>query len=127
MKIIVFGGAGFIGSYVADALSHAGHKVTVFDRQKSEYLKPNQKEIIGDITDEVAVEKAVKGHDVVYNFAAIADINLAKDDPVNVAKVNILGNTYVLDAARKAKVKRFVYASSVSVYSRFGAFIVKVN
>jgi UDP-glucose 4-epimerase len=122
MKIIVFGGSGYLGSYVADALSHAGHKVIIFDLYKSKYLKPSQKEIIGDITDQAAVEAAVKGCDVVYNFAAVADINLAKDDPINVTKVNILGNTYVLEAARKAKVKRFVYASSVYVYSRFGAF-----
>lgn len=122
MKIIVFGGAGFLGSYVADALTHAGHKVTIFSCQKSDYLKPNQKEIIGDITDQAAVEAAVKGHDVVYNFAAVADINIAKDDPIGVCKVNILGNTYALEAARKAGVKRFIYASSVYVYSRFGAF-----
>lgn len=122
MKIIVFGGAGFLGGYVADTLSHAGHKVTVFDNRKSEYLKPSQKEIIGDITDQAAVEAAVKGMDVVYNFSAIADINIAKDDPVNVTKVNILGNTYALEAARKAGVKRFVYVSSVYVYSKFGVF-----
>ena len=122
MKIIVFGGAGFLGSYVADALTDSGHDVTIFTRNKSEYLKSNQKEIIGDITDEQAVEDAVKGMDVVYNFAALADINLAKDRPVEVVKTNILGNTYALEASRKAGVKRFVYASSVYVYSRFGVF-----
>jgi UDP-glucose 4-epimerase len=122
MKIIVLGGAGFLGSYVADSLTHVGHKVTVFDIVQSQYLKPDQKMIIGDITDQRAVEAAVKGHDVVYNFSAIADINVAKDDPVKVTQVNVLGNTYALEAARKAGVKRFVYASSVYVYSRFGAF-----
>ncbi len=122
MKIIVFGGSGFLGSYVADVLTEAGHKVFIFDCRKSEYLKPGQKMIVGDITDQKAVEAAVKGCDVVYNFAAVADINLAKDDPINVTKINILGNTYILEAARRAKVKRFIYASSVYVYSRFGSF-----
>lgn len=122
MKIIVFGGAGFLGSYVADALTEAGHQVKIFSRHQSEYLQPGQEMIIGDITDQEAVEEAVKGCDIVYNFAAVADINVAKDKPVEVVKVNILGNTYILEAARKAGVKRFIYASSVYAYSRFGSF-----
>ncbi|MDO8589671.1 MAG: NAD(P)-dependent oxidoreductase [bacterium] len=122
MKIIVFGGGGFLGSYVADALTEAGHDVVIFGRTKSEYLKPGQQMIVGDITDQKAVEKAVKGYDIVYNFAAVADIDVAKNNPIDVVKVNILGNTYALEAARKAGAKRFVYASSVYAYSRFGAF-----
>ena len=122
MKIIVFGGAGFLGSYVADILDAAGHTVRIFNRSKSEYLKHGQEMILGDITDQAAVESAVRGCDVVYNFAAVADIDVAKNKPVEVVKVNILGNTYVLEAARKAGVKRFIYASSVYAYSQFGAF-----
>ena len=122
MKVIVFGGSGFLGSYVADALTEAGHDVTIFDCCESKYLKDGQKIIIGDITDQKAVENAVQGCDVIYNFAAIADIDIAKRKPIDVVKVNILGNTYILEAARKAGVKRFVFASSVYVYSRIGAF-----
>jgi UDP-glucose 4-epimerase len=122
MKIIIFGGSGFLGSHVADALTEVGHSVLIFDRCKSKYLKPNQEMIEGDITDQIAVEGAVKGCDIVYNFAAIADIDIAKIKPIDVVKVNILGNTYILEAARKAGVKRFIYASSVYVYSQFGAF-----
>lgn len=122
MKIIVFGGTGFLGSYVADALTEAGHKISVFGRSESKYLKSGQKMIIGDVTDQVAVEAAVKGCDVVYNFSAVADIDVAKNKPIDVVKVNILGNTHILEASRKAKVKRFIYASSVYVYSQFGAF-----
>lgn len=122
MKIAVFGGAGFLGSYVAELLTEAGHKVLIFDNHESEYLKPGQEMIVGDLTDQEAVERAVRGCDVVYNFAAIADLNVAKDQPVEVVKVNILGNTYILEAARKAGVKRFIFASSVYANSRFGAF-----
>lgn len=122
MKIIVFGGAGFLGSYVADALTEAGHSVLIFDLHTSPYLKPGQEMIEGDITDQGAVEAAVAGCDVVYNFAAVADIDVAKDRPIDVVRVNILGNTYVLEAARKAGVTRFIYASSVYAYSQFGAF-----
>lgn len=122
MKIIVFGGAGFLGSYVADALTEAGHEVLIFSRSKSQYLKSGQKMIQGDVTDQKAVEKAVEGCEVVYNFSAVADIDVAKNKPIDVVKVNILGNTHILEASRKAKVKRFVYASSVYAYSQFGAF-----
>lgn len=122
MKIIIFGGTGFLGSYVADALTETGHDVRIFGRSKSQYLKSGQKMIQGDIINQEAVEKAVEGCDVVYNFSAVADLDVAKSRPVDVVKVNILGNTYILEASRKAKVKRFVYASSVYVYSQFGAF-----
>ncbi len=122
MRIIVFGGSGFLGSHVAEALTEAGHSVVIFDCCQSEYLKPGQEMIMGDITDQALVEESVKGCDVVYNFSAVADIDVAKEDPITVVKVNILGNTYILEASRKAGVKRFVYASSVYVYSRFGAF-----
>lgn len=122
MKVVVFGGAGFLGSYVAELLTEAGHKVRIFDNRESEYLKPGQEMIVGDITDQKAVEEAVRGSDIVYNFAAIADLDVAKNKPIEVVKVNILGNTYILEAARKARVKRFVFASSVYANSRFGAF-----
>lgn len=122
MKIIVFGGSGFLGSYVAEALTEAGHTVRVFDCCPSKYLKPGQEMIVGDVTDQAKVEESVVGCDVVYNFSAVADIDVAKENPIDVVKVNILGNTFILEAARKAKVQRFVYASSVYVYSQFGAF-----
>ncbi len=122
MKIIVFGGSGFLGSYVADMLTEAGHEVVIFDCQPSDYLKNGQTMIIGDITDQAAVEEATRGRDIVYNFSAVADIDVAKDKPLEVVKVNILGNTCALEASRKAGVKRFVYASSVYVYSQYGSF-----
>lgn len=122
MKIIVFGGAGFLGSHVADALSEKGHKVTVFDLINSPYIREGQEMIVGDITDLDAVEKAVASKDVVYNFAGIADIDTAKLKPVEVVRNNILGNTIVLEASRKAKVKRFVFASTLYVYSKSGSF-----
>lgn len=122
MKVIVFGGAGFLGSYVADILTEVGHHVVIFDCRQSDYLKPGQEMVLGDVTDQSAVEAVVKDSDIVYNFSAIADIDVAKNKPLDVVKVNILGNTCVLEAARKAGVKRFVYASSVYAYSQFGSF-----
>lgn len=122
MKTIVFGGSGFLGSHVADALTEAGHEVVVFDLQPSPYLREGQKMCVGDILDEAIVEDAVRGCDVVYNFAGIADIDEAHSRPLDTVRVNILGNTVILEACRKNQVKRFVFASSVYVYSQSGSF-----
>jgi len=122
LNIIVFGGGGFVGSHVADVLSEKGHNVNIYDIRPSKYLRPSQKMIIGDILDEKTVRESVKGMDVVYNFAGIADIGEAANKPVETVKYNILGNTIVLDAAKEADVKRFVYASTIYVYSESGSF-----
>ena len=122
MRVAVFGGAGFLGSHVADALSNAGHTVTVFDVAPSPYLRPDQQGLVGDILDPDQVAAAVKGCDVVYNFAGIADIEEANSRPLDTVRINILGNTILLEAAWREKVKRFVFASSLYVYSDAGAF-----
>ena len=122
MKVIVFGGSGFLGSHVADAITEAGHNVKVYDITKSEYLKPTQQMIVGDILDEQRIRDAMIGCDVVYNFAGIADIDEALTKPIETVKYNILGNTILLEAAREEKVKRFVFASTVYVYSNSGSF-----
>jgi UDP-glucose 4-epimerase len=122
MKIIVFGGSGFLGSHVADALTNAGHNVWIFDRRRSPYLNEKQEMIVGDILDEKAVREAVKNCDAVYNFAAVADLDEAKERPLDTVKINILGNTIILDASREHKIKRVVFASSLYVYSDVGSF-----
>jgi UDP-glucose 4-epimerase len=121
-RVVVAGGAGFLGSFVADALSDAGHDVVVFDRLASPYLRPEQHGIVGDILDERLVESAVAGADVVYNYAGIGDISVAASRPVDTVRVNVLGNTILLDAARRAGVRRFVFASTLYVYSEMGSF-----
>ncbi|MCG6152957.1 NAD-dependent epimerase/dehydratase family protein [Leptospira bandrabouensis] len=122
MKVLVFGGSGFLGSHVADALSDAGHEVTIFDLVKSTWLRSDQKFVSGDLLDEKIVSEIVSGFDVVYNFAALADLNQALDKPVDTIRINVLGNTYILEACKKHNVKRFIYASTVYVYSREGGF-----
>ena len=122
MKAIVFGGSGFLGSHTADALSEAGHKVIIFDIKPSPYLRKDQHSIVGDILDEDQVDEAVKGCDVVYNFAGISEIDEAKNRPLDTVRFNILGNSIVLEAARKYNVQRFLFASSVYVYSQAGSF-----
>ncbi len=122
MKAVVFGGAGFLGSHVADALSDAGYAVTVFDVAPSRYLRPDQEEVVGDILNPDQVSGAVKGCDVLYNFAGIADLEEAHASPLDTVRTNILGNTVLLEAAWKEKVKRFIFASTLYVYSDAGTF-----
>jgi UDP-glucose 4-epimerase len=122
MNVLVFGGSGFLGSHVADVLSEEGHKVTIYDLRPSPYLRKDQKMIVGDILDETKVFSSVKGQDIVYNFAGIADIDDAMEQPLESVRINVLGNTIILEACRKSKVKRFVFASSLYVYSRSGSF-----
>lgn len=117
-KVIVFGGAGFIGSHVADVLTDRGYQVVVFDAKKSPYLKEGQISIVGDITDEKAVEEAMKGCQIVYNFAGIADLAEADKSPVTAVHSNIFGNTILLEVARKNNIERFVFASTLYVYSK---------
>ncbi|MCE7915775.1 MAG: NAD(P)-dependent oxidoreductase [Nitrosomonas sp. PRO4] len=121
-KVIVFGASGFLGSHVADALSAAGYRVRLFDRSPSPYLKKNQEMFVGDIMNLDQVIEAAKDASIVYNFAAIADIDEAHDKPIPTATINVLGNMHALEAARIAGARRFVFASSVYVYSESGSF-----
>ncbi|MFH1423800.1 MAG: HAD-IA family hydrolase [Candidatus Nealsonbacteria bacterium] len=121
-KAIVFGGAGFLGSHVADALTDRGYAVVIFDLKKSPYLKEGQVSITGDINDPKSVGEAMEGCQIVYNFAAVADIKKAKDDPLDTVKTNILGNAVLLEAAKAHHIERFIFASTLYVYSKAGSF-----
>ncbi len=122
MKITVFGGSGFLGSHVSDKLTEANHEVTIFDLKQSPWLRKDQKMVVGDILEQDEVEQAVSDADVVFNFAGIADIGEANEQPINTVRYNILGNAYILEACRLKGVKRYVFASSVYVYSDSGGF-----
>lgn len=78
--------------------------------------------IVGDITDAEAVEEAISGCEVVYNFAALADLDQALERPLDTVRINVLGNVNALEAARKTGAKRFLFASSVYVFSQTGGF-----
>lgn len=122
MKACVFGGSGFLGSHVADVLTERGYEVIIFDTQPSQYLRGGQEMIVGNILDKETVSATVEGCDVVYNFAGVADIDESKYKPVKTVEINVLGNTIILDACRTHDVKRFVFASSIYVYSASGSF-----
>jgi UDP-glucose 4-epimerase len=121
-KVIVFGGSGFVGSHIADALSEAGYQVAIYDLKPSPYLLDGQKMIVGDILDREQVSKAIEGYDYVYNFAGFADLDDATTKPLDTAQQNIIGNLHIMDAALKAHIQRFIYASTIYVYSEKGGF-----
>ncbi|WP_276359560.1 NAD(P)-dependent oxidoreductase [Daejeonella sp. H1SJ63] len=121
-KVVVFGGSGFLGGHVADMLTDAGYRVIIFDTIKSGYLRDSQEMVIGDILNRDLLREVIKDAKYIYHFAAIADIKEAQDNPVKAVEVNILSTTYILDACREFKVERFIYGSTIYVYSEHGSF-----
>jgi UDP-glucose 4-epimerase len=118
----VFGGSGFIGSHVCDKLTEEGYDVIIYDCIESSWIKNGQTMFVGDILDESLVRKSIEDSDIVYNFAGIADIEEAQNRPMDTIKYNILGNSIVIEACIEKKIKRYVYASSLYVYSKSGGF-----
>ena len=102
MKIVFFGGSGFLGSHVCDKLSDAGHDVTIVDLRPSPYLRPDQKMVTGSLLDEDLVNTVVSGADAVFDFAGLADIGESNQKPVETARINVLGNVILLEACRKS-------------------------
>lgn len=121
-RVLVCGGSGFLGSHVCDALSEAGYRVRIFDLVSSPYRRSDQEMVVGDLMDLPAITHAAEGCNYVYNFAGIADIDDARNRPVDTVTLNVLGNVHALEAARVVKAERFIFASSVYVYSESGSF-----
>lgn len=123
-KIIVTGGAGFIGSHIAASLVQAGAKVTVYDNLstgKLEYLEGVMREIkfiTGDIMDFKKLRQACKSQDIISHQAAQLEIFRAMDDPEFDLRVNTIGTLNVLKLAREYKIEKVINASSVSVYGQ---------
>jgi UDP-glucose 4-epimerase len=122
MKVLVTGGSGFIGSHIADALSDAGHNVVLFDTKNSPWLRGDQSMILGSVLDAAAVSRAAAGCEVIYHLAALADINEALNRPRETVETNILGTLNLLEGVRTQKTRRFIFASSIYVYSNQGSF-----
>jgi UDP-glucose 4-epimerase len=122
MKAVVFGGSGFLGSHVADALTESGYEVIIFDRKSSAYMNKKQTMVVGDICDSAQVEEVMNGADYVFDFAGIADLDDASTRPLDTIELNIKGTCILIEACLTKGVKRFIYASSFYVHSEKGGF-----
>ena len=118
---LVTGGAGFIGSHLAEELLKRGHRVRVADslitgkRKNLDVVKPTEF-LEGDLADAAFAEKACAGMDYVLHQAAIPSVPRSVDDPITSNRANITATLNVLVGARKAGVQRLVYAGSSSAY-----------
>ena len=121
-RLLVTGGAGFLGSHLVDALVERGHTVTVLDHKPSKWLPRAVKLVQADLADRAALAAAVEGTDAVYHLAGLADLNAAKTRPLETVHANIVGTVNLLEAMRAHGVSRFLFASTAYVYSREGGF-----
>lgn len=121
-KVLVTGGAGFIGSNLADELIRQGARVNIIDnfttgfRENLEEIKGDFEFIEGDINDDAAVARAIEGVEVVFHEAALPSVPRSVEDPLETHRVCVNGTVNMLIKSRDAGVKRFVYAASSSAY-----------
>ena len=122
-KIVVTGGAGYIGSYLVKKLLNSGHKVKSVDnlsRGNYQLLQDLQCEnlrlVVGDVRDLISMGEAFKGADAVAHLAAISSLEDCRENPEEAISVNIFGTQQVLEAAVREKIEKVVFCSSASVY-----------
>ena len=124
LKILITGGAGFIGSHIADSLNAAGHDIVIYDNFSTGLMEnieeinaKNIKLINGDILDFNKLVKAMKGVDIVSHHAAQLEIFVGIDEPEKDLSINTVGTLNVLNAA-KNNVKKVINASSACIYGQ---------
>jgi UDP-glucose 4-epimerase len=120
MRVLVTGGSGFIGSHVVDRLIAHGHEPVIYDLRPSPWHRDPARPVetvLGSITDREALERALHSCDAVAHLAAVADVNDVHASPEEAERVNARGTVAVLEACRRAGVKRIIYASTIWVYS----------
>ncbi len=121
MKVLVTGGAGFIGSNLVKHLLQHGLQVTVLDNMSTGYRInlapfPEVRLIEGDVRDGEAVAKSMKGAEVVFHLAASVGNKRSIDRPVEDAEINVIGTLRVLEAARNAGVRKMIFSSSAGIF-----------
>lgn len=121
-KVLVTGGAGFIGSNLADELIRQGARVSIIDdlstgsRENLDEIRGSFDFVEGDINDDIAVNKAMKDAEIVFHEAALPSVPRSVEDPVHTHRVCVDGTFNLLVKARENGVRRFIYAASSSAY-----------
>ncbi len=118
MRVLLTGGAGFIGSHTSRSLLAAGHEVTVVDNLfngRKELVPEGARFIEGDIADE-RLPQWLEGHDAVIHMAAFVPVPLSINNPIGYAENNVVNTVRLLEAMRTAGVNRIVFSSSATVY-----------
>ena len=119
MKIMVTGGAGFLGGHVVSELLSAGHGVVIFDSGNATGVRVrNASFICGNLLDLPQLTAASQGIDAICHLAGVGDVYLAASEPATAAAANVVGTTNVAEAARRNGVSRVVYASTWEVYGK---------
>ncbi|MNO72752.1 UDP-glucose 4-epimerase [compost metagenome] len=121
--ILITGGAGFIGSHLADALLAHGFKVRVLDNLstgKRENLPATVELLEGDVADAARLREAVKGCQAVAHLAAVASVQASVDDPVATHQSNFIGTLNLCEAMHEEGIQRVLFASSAAVYGQNG-------
>jgi len=121
MKVLVTGGAGFIGSNIVKLLLEKGHVIVVVDNLSSGYRCnldpfPEVQFIEGDIRDGELVKRAISGVEVVFHLAASVGNKRSIDNPIEDSEVNVIGTLRILEAARRAQVRKVVFSSSAGIF-----------
>lgn len=126
MKVMVTGGAGFIGSHVVDRLIAQGIQTFIYDLPVVRHLVPNNEAVFlpGSILDLESLRIAMAGMDAVFHLAAIADVKDVYEDPYYSETINVRGTINVLEAARRTRISRVIYGSTTWVYSEADGEVV---
>ncbi len=125
-RILVTGGAGFIGSHLVEALLGKGYKVRVLDNLSTGKVSnlpmdnANLNLVIGDVADGAVVAQAMRDCGAVVHLAAVASVQASVDDPVSTHQSNFVGTLNVCESMVKAGIKRVVFASSAAIYGNNG-------
>ena len=118
-KILILGSSGFLGSHLVKFLLK-NNEVVQFDMNPPPQKIADSEFIKGSILDKTLVTSAMKDVDIVYHFAAMTDIDIVNESPAQAIEVNIAGTSNVLEACVQERIERFIFSSSVYVYSEFG-------